>query len=65
MNPKYKIGDWVKTRQNKIRKILNITRCIERYTKKPYFVYNLHGDTFRYYEFGLTLLTDEDKLELL
>lgn len=33
MKPKFKIGDWVKTRKNKIRKILDIQKNIQTFPR--------------------------------
>lgn len=65
MTPKFKIGDWVKTRRGNIRQILGIQKNTSKYFSKCYFVYKLSEDFYTYYEFGLTLLTNEEKLELL
>lgn len=65
MTPKFKIGDWVKTRRNAIKQILGIQKNTSKYYTECYFVYKLSGELYTYYEFGLTLLTDEEKLELL
>ena len=65
MTPKFKIGDWVKTRKNKVRQIVDFQKNKIVYGNESYFVYKLSGELYNYYEFWLTLFTDEEKLELL
>lgn len=69
MIPKFKIGDWVKTRADGPGQIYSCNK-ITRLDKKIEFTYKvrrLRGPNlpYGYYEWSLTPLTEEEKLELL
>ena len=69
MIPKFKIGDWVKTRADGPGQIYSC-HTITTLDKKIEFTYKVHNlrgfdMPYGYYEWSLTPLTNEEKVEWL